>query len=153
MKTVFSLLIVLICPLSASCRLPRLHRPDTTAAVCGDSLPLPWPRAVTFSGYDKTVDSNSETFFATNHLLPDSTLTAIFITLTYTDMQGRMLHKADKKIDVEIPSGETRHITIAAWDKNHVFHYHASPTPTRRQSSPYKVKISATGVCILRKNQ
>jgi uncharacterized repeat protein (TIGR02543 family) len=61
------------------------------------------------------------------------------VTFTYFDMQERMLHKETRTINCDIPSGETRKISVRSWDSNNAFHYYRSQAPLRRQSTRYKV--------------
>lgn len=98
------------------------------------------PKAIRLSGYQKTNQANVESFFATNQLGADSVITAFEVELTYTDPNGRMLHRRTVLVRGLIPPGETRALTIPAWDKQHAFHYSGSPAPKRRRSEPFFVK-------------
>lgn len=153
MKALFTALCICLAAWPAQARLPRLKRPAHPVETEGDSIALPWSKAVAFSGYDKTIDSYRETFFVTNRMGSDTVVTAIDLNITYTDTEGRMLHKASHRVKVDIPPGETRSTAVKTWDKNHVFRYYLSPAPSRRQSSVYKVKISASALWILTENK
>lgn len=136
------ILILVLLPLSLSATLPKLKRPKPAAPAIEavmDTISAPRPDAVKFSGFEKTNPSNRETFFATNQLGPDSTLTAIELTLTYFDMEGHQLHQRSELIHCLIPPGETRALSIPSWDPNHAFHYHLSTPPRTRRSTPFRV--------------
>lgn len=93
-------------------------------------------KALGLSGYDKPINATRETFFVSNRT--DSTIVSLTITLTYTDMSGRLLHKATHTVSCDIPAGETRSAWVPAWDRQHSFYYHKSTVP-RRSSTPYDV--------------
>ena len=136
----FLCLLIALIPLTLCAALPKLKRvkTDTVEAVM-DTIALPRNDAVRFSGYEKENRSTRETFFITNNLGPDSTLTAIEVTFTYFTMQGKQLHQRTELIRCLIPPGETRALSIPTWDSNHAFHYHLSTPPRSRRSSPFRV--------------
>lgn len=104
-----------------------------TVATAADSA------AIAFSGYEKTLSSNKESFFATNHT--DSLITRLNIEITYLDMKGRQLDTRSVSLDTDFPPGETRRFDISAWDRQKVFYYHLSPTPRSAHATPYNVTI------------
>ena len=134
-------LLIALTSLGAYAALPKLKRPkaDVTAEAVMDSIPLPRTDAVRFSGYEKENRSTRETFFVTNNLGADSTLTAIEVTFTYLTMDGRQLHQRTELIHCLIPSGETRALSIPTWDTNHSFHYYLSIPPRQRRSTPFRL--------------
>ena len=99
--------------------------------------------AIRFYGFDKTVGSNTESFFISNAL--KYTLTALEIEITYTDMKGRQLHKRTIKIDCTIPPGETMRTDIKTWDIQKSFYFHQSARP-RRQATPFDVHLTLLSV-------
>lgn len=105
-----------------------VHKADTINAsqLCG----------ILLSGYDKPINASRETFFITNRT--DSVLSSLTIMFTYSDMTGRLLHKATHSIPCDIPPGETRSVSVPAWDRQHSFYYHKSAVP-RRKSTPFAV--------------
>lgn len=105
-----------------------------TIATAADST------AITFSGYEKTLRSTKESFFATNRT--DSAITNLNIVITYKDMKGRTLDCRKVSVDIEIPTGETRRIDIRSWDRQKVFYYHLSSPPKAAQATPYRIKIA-----------
>ncbi|MDE6368391.1 MAG: FxLYD domain-containing protein [Muribaculaceae bacterium] len=104
-----------------------------TIATAADSA------AIAFSGYEKTLSSSKESFFATNHT--DSLITRLNIEITYLDMKGRQLDTRKVTLDTDFPPGETRRFDISAWDRQKVFYYHLSPTPRSSHATPYNVTI------------
>lgn len=142
MKRNAALLLIFTLFLTAYSRtLPRLKRtPQPVAIEAFDTIADPRPDAVRFSGYEKANTSNRETFFATNNLDGDSTITAIELTITYFDSAGRQLHERTELIKCLIPPGETRAMSLRSWDTNHAFHYYLSTPPRTRRSSPFSVR-------------
>lgn len=142
MNRLFCLLIAMM-PFYLSAALPKLKRPKTAnIEAVMDTIDVVRADAVRFSGYEKTNPSNRETFFATNNLGADSTLTAIELTLTYFTLDGKQLHQRTELIHCLIPSGETRALSLPSWDANHAFHYYLSTPPRTRRSTPFRVTSS-----------
>lgn len=128
---------------------PGLSRPQREATVNpADTIADPRTGAIILSGYEKTNSSSRETFFATNNLGPDSTVTAIELTLTYSDSEGRMLHRRTELVRCLIPPGETRALSLPTWDTNRAFHYRGSPAPPRRRSTPFDVTSAVNRLVI-----
>lgn len=112
---------------------PRDLHPYDTIATAADS------GAIHFSGYEKTLSSTKESFFATNHT--DSLITILDIRITYLDMKGRQLDTRTLTLPADLPAGETRRFDIPTWDRQKTFYYHISPTPRTAQATPYRVTI------------
>lgn len=91
---------------------------------------------IRFYGFDKTVNSGSESFFIVNGT--DSTVVRMRIEITYYDMQKRQLHQRTAEFDCEIPPHETRRKDIRTWDTQKAFYFHQSARP-RRQATPFDV--------------
>lgn len=138
-------LLTALMPFCLSAALPKLKRPKAVKVEAAmDTIDITRTDAVRFSGYEKTNPSNRETFFVTNNLGADSTLTAIEVTLTYFTMDGKQLHQRTELIHCLIPSGQTRAIALPSWDANHAFHYYLSTPPRTRRSTPFRVTSSPT---------
>ncbi len=135
----FILLLLAFLPVSAR-KLPQIKRVQEVRTERFDTIVEPRADAVRFSGYEKTNQSNRETFFITNNLEGDSTIIAIELTLTYFDTDGKQLHERMETIRCILPPGETRSASLRSWDSNHAFHYHLSTPPARRRSSPFSVR-------------
>lgn len=114
---------------------------DTTGAVptfvCLTAADGP---EVTLAGYDKPLRSRRESFFATN---PDSVRTVchLWLTATYYDLSGRMLHRRNVAVDCMLPPGQTRRLEIPSWDSQRSFYYYLSEPPVRASGVPYKVTM------------
>lgn len=106
---------------------------DTIAGVRADRL-------VSISGYDKPLRTSRESVFMTNN--DSSAIMSLSFTIGYFDMQGRMIHKAQHRLNVDIPPYETRQLTFPSWDRQQSFYYHRSTPPRRVSATPYEVKIS-----------
>lgn len=99
---------------------------------------VPDDNIVVLSGYDKPRKSRKESFFVTNS--GNSTLIELCVDFIYYDMDGRMIHKAEHKINCNIPSGETRQLYIPSWDKQLSFYYcKSSKSPS---GIPYEVEYT-----------
>lgn len=83
--------------------------------------------AVALHGFDKPLYSLYESVLATNRL--DKAVSAVFLTVEYLDRKGRQLHKRSCRIAADIPSGETRLLKFASWDRQHSFYYEKSRRP------------------------
>lgn len=104
-----------------------------------DTVPFR-PGMVVFSGYDKTLRASKETVFVTSHMA-DSTVEALWFTITYLDTAGRELHRRSRRICVTLPPGATRRIDFPSWDVQRSFYYAGSP-PARTSAIPYTVTIT-----------
>ena len=98
---------------------------------------------VIFTGYDKKINSSTESFFIKNN--SDRTLTGISLTIEYLTPDGRQLEKKNHLIKCQIPSGETRKQDIKSWDTQHSFYYIKS-APARSVGSPFTVKFIPTAI-------
>ena len=140
-------LFVLVLPVSARKQRTgpkQIHLPTPTevqveTAERSDTIFAPTKKQIRLSGYDKPNSATKETFFITNSLPDSLAIEQVNVTFTYFDMQERMLHKETRTINCDIPSGETRKISVRSWDSNNAFHYYRSQAPLRRQSTRYKV--------------
>lgn len=106
-----------------------------------DTLELTSDTLVTFSGYDKTLRSRSESILALNN--STDTIVSLTIEITYKDMQGRQIHRRRVTSRQVIPPSERRMLTFASWDKQNSYYYFRSePGRVRYQSvMPYQVDI------------
>jgi len=96
---------------------------------------------VAFSGYDKPLNSNYETFFASNN--NDRRLLKLWVTLNYMTTDGRQFHARSEEIRTNIPSGESRQLTLRSFDRQHSFYYHRSRKPRSNDGiAPFKVTIA-----------
>ena len=75
------------------------------AETAFDTICAPAADRVRLSGYDKPLGSRVESLFVSNSL--GTGISEIEITLDYTDMQGRTLHQAVRRVRADIPSGTT----------------------------------------------
>lgn len=146
MRTVISFLLMLllgVSDLASSARTVTTRRKLTpvktvaeTGGVPADTLAL-FADSVSLAGYDKKLRSTRETFFLVNrschHLLH------VNLTFVYYDLRGQMLHSATVGVDCDIPPGETRQLSVPAWDVQHLYFYRDSPAP-RVPATPYTVR-------------
>ncbi len=95
--------------------------------------------SIRFSGYDKPINAKKETFHLSNST--SRNLKKVGIRVTYLDLNGRMLHMRETEAECDIPTGETRLVSIPTWDRQNTFYYYLGPEP-RRVATPYKTSIS-----------
>lgn len=112
---------------------------DTVVYLAGKGETAFLCDSVIFAGYDKGVSASKEAFHLVNRT--DATLTGFSITITYLDMQGRMLHKRDVNWRCNVPAKETRLIEIPTWDRQKSYYYHLGKEP-RSLATPYDVAIT-----------
>lgn len=117
------------------------EKSTTTVAEALDTIVSPDANAFDINGYDKPLRSRRETFFATNN--SGKRLDAMAFTIRYYDNKRRMLHSASHRVSVDIPSGETRQVSLRSWDPQFNFYYIRSAVPQRAtQATPYDVTIT-----------
>ena len=104
-----------------------------------DTISCPDSSVVALRGYDKPLRSRRETFFAINN--SSDRIGRISFTISYYDMNGRMLHRQSRNIAADIPPGETRQINFKSWDLQNIFYYSGSAQPKTENASPYTIKI------------
>lgn len=117
------------------------------AAAPFDTIACP-SGAIRCSGYDKPNRASKETFFVTNLSVDSLAVEGLIITLDYSDMQGRQLHRARRLVKVSLPPGQTRAVSVPTWDVNNAFHYFRTPAPARRQSTPYRVSAAVDSLLL-----
>lgn len=100
--------------------------------------------SITFAGFDKPLQSTRETFFVTNNTpIP---IAWIALDITYLDMDGRMLHRREVRIDIDLPQGETRLASVKSFDLQKSLYYHRSHTSKRSTAIPFTVEIAVRGI-------
>lgn len=118
-----------------------------TEIVRGDSLFGRYADGLQFTGYDKRIGSNKETFFITNN--GTDTIAALTLTIRYRDMENRELHSRDVELDNLPLPGATRKTDIKSWDPQKTFYYYRSQKP-RVAAVPYKVSFSISKIALRR---
>lgn len=106
-------------------------KPDTLTLIPGNIVP---------SGYDKTLRATREAMFLTNNT--GIGISAVELTLTYHDLEGRELHSRTVWTDAVIPSGATRRVEIPAWDHQHTLYYYKGPAPRTPNVTPFRVTVT-----------
>lgn len=98
---------------------------------------------ITFSGFDKPYNGRRETFLVSNG--SDRHISGLEIRIVYLDLQDRMLHSRDEEIMINIPSGETRQVSLKSFDSQSTYYYIKS-RPPRSGGQPFYVKINPVKV-------
>ncbi len=111
---------------------------STEAVTAVADTVIPDSGKVVISGFDKPLRSAKETFFVSNGC--DREISTIAIHFVYYDMDGRQLHASDKVIHCSIPPGETRQLSVKAWDLQQSFYFCQSVKPRRDRAIPFSVK-------------
>lgn len=99
-----------------------------------------WRDLIRFSGFDKPYNSTKETFLVTNN--GPEFLGKIEIRLTYSDLEGRMLHSRTMTLNADVPPGQTRQLTVKSFDTQKSYFYHKSKSPrTGGQSFTVSIEL------------
>lgn len=121
---------------------------DVRGASSLRSLAAPDASVVTVRGYDKPLRSRRETFFVTNNMKSD-TLRRVYLTFTYVDGSGRMLHSQSREVECELPPAETRQMNVPSWDVQQNFYFVRSSVSNRAaQATPFDVKITVDSISV-----
>ncbi|MDE6467479.1 MAG: FxLYD domain-containing protein [Muribaculaceae bacterium] len=113
----------------------------SSQSVATDTIAAPEPHTVDINGYDKPLRSRREVFFATNN--SSRGIEALAFTINYYDTKNRQLHKASHNVNVDIPAGETRQVSVRSWDSQCNFYYIHSAVPQRvEKATAYRVTIA-----------
>ena len=125
----------------------RSNTADSVISIYSDSISFieKIRPAVRFYGFDKTATSSMESFFISNGL--DKPIRAMEAKITYTDMNGRQLHRQNVMIESCLEPGETKRHDIKSWDTQKSFYFYQSVKP-KRQATPFSVKIELLSVTL-----
>lgn len=123
----------------------KRHKPEmeipVEPVVHYDTLMAPDRGNVSITGFDKALHSGKESFFIVNNTGFD--IKAVDLTMVYSDMSGNQLHTVTAEVSCDVPSGESRHIARASWDRQRSFYYHRNP-PYRPRTVATPFDVSAT---------
>lgn len=119
---------------------------NLTDSLCSDGQqPIDDPRLMEvreqlrkcyFSGYDKEISSNVESFILTNTI--GRPIKGFKVRIDYLDMQGRMLNSRTVRLACDVPPAESRRFDIKGWDKQHTYYYYLGNQP-KRVATPFQV--------------
>lgn len=115
-----------------------IHKGKEIKVTEGNDVAENLMKDCSFSGYEKEVNANNESFLLVNN--SKDKITGFKIKIDYLDMQGRMLHSREIEKGCEVPNGETRKIDVPSWDAQHTYYYYLGNEP-RRVATPYQVRI------------
>lgn len=98
-------------------------------------------RLVKLSGYKKVLASRVETLMITNQTAAD-TIRSVEVDIDYRSPDGAQLNRRTVTFTADIPPGETRHVSVASWDRQQIF-YHIDTPPARRtqRATPFTVTL------------
>lgn len=117
-----------------------------------DTIYAPSRDSIAVAGFEKPLRSAYESMYITNKTA--SKVDGMGIEITYSDTEGRMLHRVSHDISAEIPSGETRLIEVKSFDRNGLYYYRLSPVPPRaKHATPFDVTIKVTYITNLSKHE
>lgn len=109
-----------------------------------DSTSLEMAKQVKIYGYDKTLNSNYESFFIQNN--SEHHISELELTLKYFDTLGNCIHQRNIKLKTDLPQHSTRQLYTSAWDKQKTFYYVNTRKPRRVKATPYDVEISISHI-------
>lgn len=102
---------------------------------------------LTASGYDKPRRTTRESMLITNNGL--RAVRGVVLSITYNDLQGRMLHHARVRLNCLIAPGETKMVTWRSWDRQESYYYHRSRKGSRYSTAtPYDILCSIDSISI-----
>lgn len=144
------MLVAILCSLTAEAtpRRQRTTRPgrlqtmapaQTIAPVVAADTIVP-PRAaemIVLRGYDKPLRGSRETLHITSQTARH--ISAIGLEITYLDTSGRMLHRREAEIRLDLPPGQTLKASIPTWDTNRSYYYKGGPKPRVSGVTPYDI--------------
>ena len=99
--------------------------------------------SIRFAGFEKNASSTVESFFVTNN--SPLAIRRRTLRITCRDLQGRMLHRREEDIDLDLPQDETRRVSLKSFDLQKNLYYFRS-NPPRRGGMPFTVEIEVTGI-------
>ncbi len=120
---------------------PGIYDVTRPAEAAPDTIDL-MPDNIEPTGFDKTLRANRESLFLTNNTA--LTLSAVELTIDYTDLSDRELHSRTLWVECDIPPGATRRVDFPTWDRQHTFYYYKGPQPRTPRTTPFKVRVTAT---------
>lgn len=92
------------------------------------------------SDFKKATASRVESVLITN-LSTTDTIHAIDVEIDYRTVKGKQLNKRNVTFKVIVPPGQTRHASVASWDRQQLF-YHTSTPPTRKSQRTTAFKVT-----------
>lgn len=105
-----------------------------------DTIVSPDKDHVEVNRYDKPLRSRRETIFVTNS--GQTPIKRIAFTISYYDTDGKLMHRASRSQNTNIPAGETRMVGFRSWDVQQSFYYKGSTrTKNDTKATAYDVKI------------
>lgn len=128
---------------------PGLHR-EQAQAQSDTNIMLTRPAMLTAAGYSKPQGSDVETVFMTNS--DTCAVYGCYVSVTYTTMDGRMLHRRNVELPDYIPAGETRLISFRSWDPQHDFYFYLNESPRQDNKMPYRVAITVDSARVMARN-
>lgn len=99
--------------------------------------------SIRFAGFEKNASSTVESFFVTNN--SNVAIRRMSVRITYRDLEGRMLHRREEDLDVELPQAETRRVSLKSFDTQKNLYYYRS-NPPRKGGMPFTVDIELTAI-------
>lgn len=103
---------------------------------------------IAFSRFDKPVESTKETFLCKN--TATATLVEVTVKINYFLTDGTKIHSRTVNIPCDIPSGETRQLSVTSFDRQKSYRYKGSRVPMRRESTPFDVRLTPVALTFMR---
>lgn len=117
------------------------RRPKTIeVTVLQDTVLAPPSDSIALAGFEKPLRSVRESLFVTNRT--SRPLVGVTLEVSYYDLHGNLMHRAERYVAVTLPAGETRRVGFPSFDRQQLFYYHLSPLPRGAvQATPFDVKV------------
>lgn len=130
---------------------PQPQEPSMEFPAAASCIAVPDSGAVVLRGYDKPLRARRETVLAVNN--SSDTIEALYVTFSYFDMNGRMLHRRSLRLPEVLPPQQTRMLTFPSWDTQNTYRYHLSAPAPRSYAVPYKVTVKVDSVQLYNKTE
>ena len=130
---------------------PQPQEPSMEFPAAAPCIVVPDSGAVVLRGYDKPLRARRETVLAVNN--SSDTIEALYVTFSYFDMNGRMLHRRSLRLPEVLPPQQTRMLTFPSWDTQNTYRYHLSAPAPRSAAVPYKVTVKVDSVQLYNKTE
>lgn len=105
---------------------------------------------VRLTDFNKTTASRVESLMITN-ISETDTVRAVTVDIDYKNLQGRQLNRRIVTFEVTVPPGETRHASVASWDRQQLFYYKNTPPARKTQrTTAFDITIEPVSIILAR---
>ena len=115
--------------------------PQERVVIEYDTVVSPAADSIAVDGFEKPLRSMRESM--TVHNRTARPLVSVGLDMVYTDLSGRMIHRARHNVNAMIPPGESRRIDVPTFDSSASFYYRHSARPRyTSHATPFDVAVT-----------